>query len=452
MTRPAVGTLIPLLRGGGGGVELPEGWNQVVTARALEDISVGDPVTLSYLRPSWGANLGPAPIDLSPLVDVGKSGEGSLSASADFRYFVHVNSKNSPRVSFYEMDGGILNKMDFPAVDFLWLKMDKTGRYMVGRYGTNTSTSDRYKFIRRDGTSFSVLDATNSSLYFSQLDRPNAAFSSDSKYLLVGYRRVRVHYNLETAKNYLPFVEITPPSNVSSVGWMPDSRVFFVGLLNAPFIKVYLLTDTHQIEEVAVEGLNVSSPVRKIAWSNDARFIACELGSTNLTERATSIEIFKHDGNLNFEKVATLDSEPSLYLYRETSILFSPDSNFFIASKRIYEITPEDDFVLTQQEYIENIPVSSSAFRIHDILVKDDMSLIVYTRPVWPYTSDPPSEAEYPMVFGPEASPENVFQRLVSKDDLRRIDSSNQLGVALDTTESGASGRLVVFSKFNEMT
>ena len=454
MTRPAVGTLIPLLRGGGGGVELPEGWNQIVTARALDDISEGDPVTLSYLRPSWGENLGPAPIDLSPLVDIGYVQKGSLSASADFRYFVHVkgfwDSEKSPEVSFYEWSEGVLNKIDFPSWHFLWLKMDKTGRYMIGNYRKD-SYRNEYKFIRRDGTSFSVLDPVDTLNYFSGIGKQNVAFSSDSKYLSIGYNRLRVHYDLEDGPHYLlAFVEITPPSRVYSVEWMPDSRVFFVGLRNSPFIKAYLLTDTHQIEEVAVEGLNVSSSVRKLAWSNDSRFLACELVPEGDFD-PTLIEIFKHDGNMNFEKVATVDtSDP--YFRQVTSILFTPDSNFFIAGKRIYEITPEDDFVLTQQEYIENIPVPNSDFVIHDILVKDDMSLIVYTRPVWPFTSDPPSEAEYPMVFGPAASPENVFKRLVYKDDLRKINSSNQLGVALDTTESGASGRLVVFSKLNEVT
>lgn len=442
MTRPAVGTLIPLLRGGGGGVELPERWNQIVTARALDDISVGDPVTLSYVRPSWGANLGPAPIDLSSLVDIGEYKAGSLSASADFRYFVHVNSKNSPRVSFYEMDGGILNKMDFPAIDFLWLKMDKTGRYMVGKQGKDPTLNTGFVVVRRDGTSFKTFDLS----YLGKdkvMGRPNVAFSSDSKYLLVvSFGYVSVHYNLATSEDSLPGSSVNVfPNTAISAEWMPDSRVFFVGCWNAPFIYVFLLTDAHQIEEVTVTGLNVSSSVRKIAWSNDARFIACELGPTDLDARSTSIEIFKHDGNLNFEKVATLDTDS--HLYRETSILFTPDSNFFIAGRRIYEITPEDEFVLTQQEYIENIPIPSSSYRIHDILVKDDMSLIVYTRP---------GDAEYPLVFGPAASPENVFQRLVSKDDLRRIDSSNQLGVALDTTQAGASGRLVVFSKLNEVT
>lgn len=446
MTRPAVGTLIPLLRGGGGGVELPEGWNQIVTARALENISVGDPVTLSYLRPSWGENLGPAPIDLSPLVDIGEYvGRGSLSASADFRYFVHVKGfwdrEKFPEVSFYEWSEGVLNKMDFPAWHFLWLKMDKTGRFMIGSYRKDSYTNE-YKFIRRDGTSFSVLSPADDPYYYRGIGRQNVAFSSDSKYLLVGYNRLRVHYDMETSKYYLPSVEITTPSRVYSTEWMPDSRVFFVGLRNSPFIKAYLLTDNHEIEEVAVEGLNVSSSVRKLAWSNDSRFLACELVPDGDFD-PTPLEIFKHDGNMNFEKVATLDIEPSLYHYQETSILFSPDSNFFIAGRRIYEITPEDDFVVTQQEYIENIPVPDSGRIIHDILVKDDMSLIVYTRP---------GATDYPMVFGPAASPENVFKRLVYKDDLRKIDSSNQLGVALDTTGSGASGRLVVFSKFNEMT
>ena len=416
MTRPAVGTLIPLLRGGGGGVELPEGWNQVVTARALENISEGDPVTLSYLRPSWGENLGPAPIDLSPLVDIGEYvGRGSLSASADFRYFVHVkgfwDSEKFPEVSFYEWSEGVLNKMDFPKRHFLWLKMDKTGRYMIGSYRKDSYTQD-YKFIRRDGTSFSLLDPFDDSYSYRGISRQNVAFSSDSKYLSVGDYRLRVHYDMETRQYLLPSVEIVPPSRVYSTEWMPDSRVFFVGLRYAPFIKAYLLTDTHQIEEVAVEGLNVSSSVRKLAWSNDSRFLACELVPEGDFD-PTLIEIFKHDGNMNFEKVTTLD-DTDPYHYSETSILFTPDSNYFIAGRRIYEITPEDDFVLTQQEYIENIPISSSSFDpIHDILVKDDMSLIVYTRPVWPYTSDPPSDAEYPMVFGPAASPENVFQRLV---------------------------------------
>lgn len=442
MTRPAVGTLIPLLRGGGGGVELPEGWNQIVTARALDDISVGDPVTLSYLRPSWGENLGPAPIDLSSLVDIGENQKGSLSASSDFRYFVHVNSKNSPRVSFYEMNGGILNKWDFPEIDFLWLKMDKTGRYMVGKYGTNPDDELGLGMVRRDGTSFKTFN-----LSYAPKDktvgRPNVAFSSDSKYLLIAHPKVNVYYNLATSMYSPPLVQTSPPSYVISVEWMPDSRVFFIGLWNSPFIKAYLLTDTHQIEAVTVTGLNVSDAVRKMAWSNDGRFLACEAGPANLNESAASIEIFKHDGNLNFEKVATIDTRnPPLYLYRETSILFTPDSNFFIAGRHIYEITPEDEFVLTQQEYIENIPIPSSSYRIHDILVKDDMSLIVYTRP---------GDAEYPLVFGPGASPENVFQRLIYKDDLRRINSSNQLGVALDTTQAGSSGRLVVFSKLNEV-
>ncbi len=407
----------------GTGVGFPDGWNEVATARAWENITKFDPIVLKKMG-IWenGVNKLTNP---SVLPD-GSAWSCSFSPDGNYLAITHIIS---PYLTIYKRSGDIFIKLinpdvlpDGPAWD---CSFSPDSNYLAVAH----SYSHGIIIYKRNGDTFTKLVVPSVS---GSLLGWSCSFSTDGNYLAVGISISP--YLIIYRRNGDTFTKLADPVNmptsyVKSCSFSPDSNYLAVGNEDSPYLTIYKRNgDT--FTKLADPAVLPAGNGQGCCFSPDGNYLAVgHYGPPYLT-------IYKRNGN-TFTKLA----DPTILpIGSEGACAFSPDGNYLAVggSNAPYLIIyKRNGDTFTKLPDPTNSPTSG------------------------PYSCSFSTDGNY-LAVGLYGSPFLIIYKSDAYDSIQKITSKSQyfyspptewkFGIAMETKSTGEIGKVTLFPKLYNLS